>query len=482
MDRLPINWANIVQHSREGIALLREGRIIWANERLCTIAGQECDSLLGQLFFDLVTDEYRDLFLKEQEQILAGHEPSRPWDIRLQRPQAHAWVEIRLFVPDTADPSLLAVTLINVTVRHAAIEKVKRLNNRLQSILHSMHDVVISLDVDDNSIISINPAAEILYGVPLRTLTNGTDEDILAFVYPEDEARVRTFYKELSNEEYGKIEYRIIHSDERVRWVRDEGYLVQCTAESGQRIDHVIRDITEQRKAAMELYRSEQRYRDFFYSTKDMAFCITPEGAFLDINDAGVVMLGFPDKQEALKSQVYPFFENPSIGDEILSELDTRGFVANKHVSLRTIANQSLEVDITARAKKDDRGNLLYYEGIATNITQSMENQRNRVLRHAAGGMCHHLNTHLMHIQNAQEGILEELQDVEQSLTQTNKEVYENLLSYTQDIGYATEKISKVTKAFNSTFLTYKEEPYLNQAIADIFHNCQDSETSEPQS
>lgn len=476
MDRLPINWADFVQHSREGIAILRDGRIIWANNRFCTIAGQDHDTLLGQLFAELVSEEHREALLEEQQQVLAGGQPARPWDIRLQRPQSHAWVEIRVFVPNPAEPTLLAITVINVTIRHAAIEKARRLNSRLQSILHSMHDVVISLNVDDHNIISINPAAELLYGVPLRTLNNGTDEDILSFVYSEDAERVRSFYKELKNEEYGKIEYRIVRADERVRWVRDEGYLVQCTAQSGQRIDHVIRDITEQRKAAMELYRSEQRYRDFFHSTKDMAFCITPEGAFLDINDAGVELLGFTDKQQALSSQVYPFFENPNMGDELLSELDTRGFVANKHVRLRTIGNHSLEVDITARAKKDDRGNLLYYEGIAANITQSMENQRNRVLRHAAGGMCHYLNTHLMHMQNAQEGMLEELQELEQAFSQANTEALESLMSYMQDIGSATEKISRVTKAFNSTFLTYKEESYLDQAIADIFHTCEPTE------
>jgi hypothetical protein len=36
----------------------------------------------------------------------------------------------------------------------------------------------------------------------------------------------------------------------------------------------------------------------------------------------------------------------------------------------------------------------------------------------------------------------------------------------------ACRKITAVTKAFNSAFLTYKEEAYLDRAILDIFNSC----------
>ena len=56
---------------------------------------------------------------------------------------------------------------------------------------------------------------------------------------------------------------------------------------------------------------------------------------------------------------------------------------------------------------------MLYYEGIASNITQAMENQRNRVLRNTAAGMCHYLNSHLMHISSALDGMEEELSEMD---------------------------------------------------------------------
>ena len=58
----------------------------------------------------------------------------------------------------------------------------------------------------------------------------------------------------------------------------------------------MIRDITEEKKAIDALKQSEAKYKDFFESTSDMAFAITPEGVFIDINEAGLKLLGFESK------------------------------------------------------------------------------------------------------------------------------------------------------------------------------------------
>jgi hypothetical protein len=54
------------------------------------------------------------------------------------------------------------------------------------------------------------------------------------------------------------------------------------------------------------------------------------------------------------------------------------------------------------------------------------------------------------------------------------KQMRETLVSLRESydgVGDAYEKIAKVTKAFNSAFLTYKEEAYLDKTILDIFQS-----------
>ncbi|NLW80811.1 MAG: PAS domain S-box protein [Desulfovibrionales bacterium] len=474
-----VDYARIVGRCREGIAVLKGGQIAYANDAFCAMAGREHHALLGQRFFSLVDAQDQSKAESGYLDICAGKTPAEPWEMQLPGPADPTWVEMDMSLLESVPVPLVLVSLLDTTAKREALHEVTRLNDRLESILHSMHDVVVSFSAADRRILAINPAAEQLFGIPLRTLAKAREDDLLGFVHPDDREVVQAFYRDLSSEEYGELEYRIVRANRKVRWVRDEGYIVYCRKRDVQRMDHVIRDITEEKKAVEALHRSEQKYRDFFHGTKDMAFCLTPDGIFLDINDAGIELLGFSGKEEALRSEVNRFFELDSTRAEILAELNEQGFVANKHVRLRAISGASLELDVTARAKTDDAGYLLYYEGIATNITQAMEDQRNRVLRNAAGGMCHYLNTHLMQIMNAQAGMEEELDEIDEELlkaaTAEDKDAAwadgrDVVRSYSRDIGRACRKVSDVTRAFNSAFLTYREEKYLDKAILDIFN------------
>ena len=46
------------------------------------------------------------------------------------------------------------------------------------------------------------------------------------------------------------------------------------------------------------------------------------------------------------------------------------------------------------------------------------------------------------------------------------------LSGYMRDVNQGYRKISEITRAFNSAFLTYREESYLDKTILDIFSAC----------
>src|SRR5207247_8264864 len=60
---------------------------------------------------------------------------------------------------------------------------------------------------------------------------------------------------------------------------------------------HVLKDITDRREA-------ERRYRDLFDSIQEGLFFATPDGRFLDVNDAMVRMLGYGSREELLRADV----------------------------------------------------------------------------------------------------------------------------------------------------------------------------------
>jgi PAS domain S-box-containing protein len=367
---------------------------------------------------------------------------------------------------------------IDHVVRDVTIEKT--IKDRLASILDSMNDVVVSISPKDHSVLGVNPSAEALYGMPVRAFGRGK-KHVMDFVHPRDLEKVKAFYASLPEHEFAELEYRIISTNKTVKWVLDQGRVVYGQYGRLRRFDHVIRDITEQKRALDALKQSEEKYRNFFESTNDMAYSVTPEGTFMDLNEAGLKLLGFESKEEALRTNIRETYVDPAERQELLAEMREKGYVAGKRVRLKNKAGEAFEIAITARAKMNDAGEVLYYEGLAHNITKALEDQRNRVLRNAAGGMCHYLNTHLAALLASREcmkGDIKFIEELAQRLAgqggagevpQQLREALVSLRESSEGVGDAYEKIAQVTKAFNSAFLTYKEEAYLDKTILDIF-------------
>jgi PAS domain S-box-containing protein len=474
-----IDYQGIVKHINDGVVIIREGKIVFANNAFYEISQKTPDQVIAADFSDFVSPADREEVAKYcTERLFTGSLCDR---IEFAMPMGNeaAIIEMKVSVVECGGAPAILGALTDITERRKTRSELQRIKERLESILHSMNDVVVSLAPNDYAILGINPAAEALYGVPLRDFTSG-EKHIMRFVHPHDEEIVDQYYKNLPEAEFDELQYRIISSNKKVKWVLDEGHAVYSDKGTIRRIDHVIRDITEEKKAIDALKQSEAKYRDFFESTNDMAYAVTPEGAFLDINDAGMKLLGFESKEEALASNLRNFYVDPSERAGLLAEINEEGYIEDKQLKFKNKAGDIIEVSVTARAKTDDSGYLLYYEGIAHNITKALEDQRNRVLRNAAGGMCHHLNTHLMQLHGSNDAIREEMESLNaliekiaggenpHEIAKRMKGIMEDMHDFCKGISGAYERISEVTKAFNKAY-HYKEESYVTSTILDIF-------------
>ena len=92
----------------------------------------------------------------------------------------------------------------------------------------------------------------------------------------------------------------------------------------------MLKDITDRREA-------EQRYRELFDNIQEGVFFASPEGHFIEVNDALVRMLGYRQPRRIAASsisrrQVYVSAEQR---DEITPPVNERGAVRNFEVTLR---------------------------------------------------------------------------------------------------------------------------------------------------
>jgi len=117
------------------------------------------------------------------------------------------------------------------------------------------------------------------------------------------------------------------------------------------------------------LRESEKRYRTLFDNIPIGLYRSTPGGKVMDANPALVQMLGFADRDSLLKRDVASGYLNPGDRTRWKTMMEREGIVCNFEMQLRRSDGTSIWIREFARAIKDDKGRVLFYEGSMEDIT-----------------------------------------------------------------------------------------------------------------
>jgi PAS domain S-box-containing protein len=127
---------------------------------------------------------------------------------------------------------------------------------------------------------------------------------------------------------------------------------------------HVLKDITDRREA-------ERKYRELFDSIQEGLFFATPDGRFLDVNDAMVRMLGYGSREELLRADVGPhLYPAPEVRERFLQALEERGVLRNYEETLRRKDGTLLHTLQNITAVRDARGGIAQIRGLMLDVTE----------------------------------------------------------------------------------------------------------------
>lgn len=136
-----------------------------------------------------------------------------------------------------------------------------------------------------------------------------------------------------------------------------------ATEEEGRTI-HVLKDITDRREA-------ERRYRELFDSIQEGLFFATPDGQFLDVNDAMVRMLGYETRDELLRADVSPhLYPTPAAKERLVQAIAERGALRNYEETLRRKDGSLLHTLQNISAVRDSQGHVVQIRGLMLDVTE----------------------------------------------------------------------------------------------------------------
>lgn len=121
------------------------------------------------------------------------------------------------------------------------------------------------------------------------------------------------------------------------------------------------------------LRQSEEKYRSIFENAVEGIFQSTPEGRYIDINPAMAQMFGYGSAAEMMESITnisQQHYADPAKRAEFKRLFEEVGIVQGFETKLFRKDGSAVWVSINARAVRDPKGEILYYEGTLENITK----------------------------------------------------------------------------------------------------------------
>ncbi len=157
-------------------------------------------------------------------------------------------------------------------------------------------------------------------------------------------------------------------TDEYVLPVLDRTYLVSTSRVHGANSEglqtiHVLKDITDRREA-------ERRYRELFDNIQEGVFFSTPDGRFIEVNDALVRMLGYRNREHLLQADVRTqVCFSAQRYEELAGQMQQYGAVRNHEQTLRRQDGSPVHVLINAFAVRDAQQRIVQYRGVMLDIS-----------------------------------------------------------------------------------------------------------------
>ncbi len=321
-------YSTLVEQSPNGVMIVQNETVQFVNPQVERLAGRAEDELLGEPFYEVMAEEYRDLVKERYERRTSGDRPPQNYEVEIERSDGEQRI-IDLHVSRIryqGEPATLA-TFDDVTERRRQERQLRESERRFQLIADHIDEIIYVATGDFSEILYINQAYEEVYGRPVEEL----DENPTSFVeaaHPEDRSRYEADVERLrADVESGEPrdayegEYRI-RRDGETRWVAVTRFPVAGEDGTVDRIVGRVQDITERK-------RREQEYEQVFNGVQDAIVVHDPEtGEMVDVNDTFCDLLGY-DRETVLElgtpgfsvtEEGYTWDRAEEIIDEVMEE------------------------------------------------------------------------------------------------------------------------------------------------------------------
>jgi PAS domain S-box-containing protein len=148
-----------------------------------------------------------------------------------------------------------------------------------------------------------------------------------------------------------------------------EQRVAQRTTELEAANRELEKDIIERQQAEAAVRESEAKYRTLFENSREAIVVTTPEGKFLDFNQAGLDLVGYT-REESMGKNVVSLYVHPEDRQKFQQEMAQKGFVRDFELKIRRKDGQERECQVSSTVRRAPDGTILAYQSIVRDFTE----------------------------------------------------------------------------------------------------------------
>jgi PAS domain S-box-containing protein len=363
-------YRELVESSLQGVVILQEGRVVFANEAITRMSGYTVEELLKmtpEQIQQALHPDYRERVLNRWQSRLAGEpEPSSYVIQAIAKDGTYRRFEVYANLTEYQGKPAVQATFIDVTERYKAEEALHESEARYRALFDNV-PVGLYRSTRDGQILDVNPALVDILGAADREAVkkfNAVD------FYADAEERMHMQALGEQQDTVRGFEVQFRRLDGQVIWVRDSFQAIRDENGQVQSFEGTIEDITQRKKAELALREREKRYRALLEHSNDAVFIISLDLVHLEVNQRAADLLGYTvDEMVGVPvSEVVAKHEYP---DSIRVQ---KALLAGEEVPIyeRTFRRKDgveFPMEVTAALVTDVDGNALHIQSIARDIT-----------------------------------------------------------------------------------------------------------------
>jgi two-component system cell cycle sensor histidine kinase/response regulator CckA len=235
------------------------GRIIFVNDKFCSISGYSRGELLGSSHRLIKSGHHPDSFFRNMWTTISA---GKVWHGEIKnraKDGSHYWVASTI-VPfpagKGAKPKQYFSVRTDITQRKRAEELLEQSEERFREMAENIDEVFWMSDAARQHLFYLSPAYERIWGRPCRE-AYGKPMCWLDGIIPEDRQRMRAITARQPPGSYDE-EYRILRPDGAIRWIRDRAFPIKSETGEVIRVAGIAEDITEHKKLEEQFLRAQR--------------------------------------------------------------------------------------------------------------------------------------------------------------------------------------------------------------------------------